>query len=908
MTTLILILAISVVQAADLYLLSVQSRVELDIARKAVGYAYGVVDGRFLVELDMVQAQKLEENGVKTELIVSGFTKNEYYLIEKESPRASYAVLAIPAEYARGSTYIARIDRESVGILFREGFMVRPIGDTQTPLFFNPAPDGNFVILDSYPTDTLADLVSQDSLLSYIMRMQQFYTRFIGSDSAGPANDWLREKFMELGYTQVSMQGFTTGDTWCGSYSGSNIICVKPGTEQPDKHIVVGGHFDSIRYPQSCYDAGVFAPGADDNGSGVAATLELARIFANLSNKKTIVFAGFGGEELGLHGANQMAMTLYDGGTDVELVVNSDMIGYTDDEEPDFRLIYNGNALFRDVFVRSVENVAGFIPDTVEGVMSSDDGAFNDWGFYTVGLHEGDFNYPGWHTGADQYINMDFDYLEKVTEVLVTAVAVLDQAPEPLEITINDFGDGQSFRISWEDCADCEYTLLMGPLPTFLDDTVFIPAGTDYYDVTGLMAATPYYLSVYRIQAGIAQLTYDLSETMTLTVPRPPAGLLVSPDTVTVTLIWEGNPELDLSHYRIFKKTGEGEWYLIEDNYTDTLYLDTDVVAQTEYAYRLCAVDNDGFISDSSEIVNCWLASFDGGILLVDETQSGGINPSEGAQSGYYRQIMDTLNFTTWRIDSIGDHLGHDVMGRYGPTLWVDDDNLTHLWPEYIDTMRWYFDYGNDFLFAGWTSISAVTGFAYFHEGDFLYDEFGIDYAGHNILNRFVGALGESDWPDLYVRSDAPNDGHLNDIQVFGPAEGAEVIYRFDSDPYHSGYQDRPVGIAYDTYDGKRVILGFPIYWLTQESAQALIIRVMEYFAAESEPPPPVYGDVTGDGEVNILDVTYLIQYIYQFGPPPQELNHGDPNGDCVINILDVVYLIGYLYNNGPDPIAGCVE
>jgi hypothetical protein len=69
-----------------------------------------------------------------------------------------------------------------------------------------------------------------------------------------------------------------------------------------------------------------------------------------------------------------------------------------------------------------------------------------------------------------------------------------------------------------------------------------------------------------------------------------------------------------------------------------------------------------------------------------------------------------------------------------------------------------------------------------------------------------------------------------------------------------------------------------------------------------------VDGDVNDDRIVNLLDITYLIAYLYQGGPAPVRINHGDPNNDCTINILDVVYLISYLYNEGPAPLAGCVE
>ena len=67
-------------------------------------------------------------------------------------------------------------------------------------------------------------------------------------------------------------------------------------------------------------------------------------------------------------------------------------------------------------------------------------------------------------------------------------------------------------------------------------------------------------------------------------------------------------------------------------------------------------------------------------------------------------------------------------------------------------------------------------------------------------------------------------------------------------------------------------------------------------------------GDANGSGAVNVLDVTFLISYLYKDGPEPPCLDEGSANGDCVINILDIVYIIKYLYTAGPPCYCGCVE
>jgi hypothetical protein len=70
--------------------------------------------------------------------------------------------------------------------------------------------------------------------------------------------------------------------------------------------------------------------------------------------------------------------------------------------------------------------------------------------------------------------------------------------------------------------------------------------------------------------------------------------------------------------------------------------------------------------------------------------------------------------------------------------------------------------------------------------------------------------------------------------------------------------------------------------------------------------PLYIWGDLSGDGIVDIKDVIYLINYLFIGGPPPRILSSGDPNNDCVIDVADVVYLVNYLFVSGPPPEHGC--
>src|SRR6201999_1890820 len=104
----------------------------------------------------------------------------------------------------------------------------------------------------------------------------------------------------------------------------TNVIATLQGTASPQRYYVITGHLDS-----RCTDVEDFtsdAPGADDDASGVAAVLELARLFATRQFPGTLVFAAVDGEEQGLYGSTFMAQQMAKAGNDVQGMFSNDII------------------------------------------------------------------------------------------------------------------------------------------------------------------------------------------------------------------------------------------------------------------------------------------------------------------------------------------------------------------------------------------------------------------------------------------------------------------------------------------------------------------------------------------------------------------------------------------------------
>jgi hypothetical protein len=65
-------------------------------------------------------------------------------------------------------------------------------------------------------------------------------------------------------------------------------------------------------------------------------------------------------------------------------------------------------------------------------------------------------------------------------------------------------------------------------------------------------------------------------------------------------------------------------------------------------------------------------------------------------------------------------------------------------------------------------------------------------------------------------------------------------------------------------------------------------------------------GDVDSDGVVNVADVLYMVEYIFNSGPAPSPRQVAEVNCDGKINLTDIVYVVAYIFNGGPEPCADC--
>jgi len=303
-------------------------------------------------------------------------------------------------------------------------------------------PFGNFIA-------TLAGQVSQALINNWISRLVNFGTRHTLSSKNNDAADWLRSQFRALGYADVIFHDFT--------FSGvtrHNVICTKPGSIDPSKYVIICAHYDSRMNDLSDFTSS--APGADDNASGVASLLEIARILFSIDTAYSIRFAAFSGEEQGLVGSTAYANFANSSGMQIPLLINLDMIGHPEDPanptivvEQDTGNVSSTNDVQSQSFAAQMVQAAidyTAIKTMLGPIYSSDYMPFEAKNYICIGGFDGADSAPFYHTNNDTIDKVDMAFCAEVIRMVLATVltaagkkvgAALVFDPDPITTTGN---------------------------------------------------------------------------------------------------------------------------------------------------------------------------------------------------------------------------------------------------------------------------------------------------------------------------------------------------------------------------------------------------------------------------------------------------------------------------------------
>ncbi|RPF72596.1 M28 family peptidase [Aurantiacibacter spongiae] len=337
--------------------------------------------------------------------------------------------------------------------------------------------------------DDPAAAVSEARLRADVERMVAFGTRHTLSSQTDPergigaAIEWGLGQFDEASAAcggcleTLFIEDRVTGNRIPEPVRIRNAVAIQRGTERPNEVVIIQGHIDSRG--SDVMDAQVDAPGANDNASGSALTLEAARVLSGHDYPGTIVYALLSGEEQGLYGGNLMAEYAAEQGWTVKAVLNNDVVGGSCGsdgvcDDAHVRVFSEGIRADADDQVRAAmrsrgggndspsRNLSRYLDGLAEGDpqgldvrqtwrsdrmgRGGDHLPFLDRGFPAIRFSVAIEDYEHQHqdlrtedgvTYGDTVDEMDFPYLAKVTRLNVRAAEKLAAAPMPPAVTVD---------------------------------------------------------------------------------------------------------------------------------------------------------------------------------------------------------------------------------------------------------------------------------------------------------------------------------------------------------------------------------------------------------------------------------------------------------------------------------------
>jgi hypothetical protein len=284
------------------------------------------------------------------------------------------------------------------------------------------------VVLDEFVSSQIG-LVDQITIENHINSLTSFHNRHSKSHYINEVAQWIRNELSNFGYSEEEL--FYHEYTEQG-YQLNNVICIKNGNN--NRIILLCAHYDTI-LDLNRADTLSRAPGADDNASGVAALLEIAKIMHDIKTEYTIQFVFFSGEEQGYWGSKHYAQKMKDENQDMVVVVNLDMCGETgflandkttfiDIDEGTYGIHPHNNEPSQ-IFGQRMEQMAKDYTDLdieFDPINASDYMPFEAREYVCIGAYDGsaETHNPHYHSSTDVPSNLNLVFLTSVTKMVLS--------------------------------------------------------------------------------------------------------------------------------------------------------------------------------------------------------------------------------------------------------------------------------------------------------------------------------------------------------------------------------------------------------------------------------------------------------------------------------------------------------
>ena len=708
--------------------------------------------------------------------------------------------------------------------------------------------------------------VNADSLMASVQHLVDFHTRHTFSDvtsdetGIGAARRWMYSEFQRHGLLPGNHEWESTfqGE----EYSGYNVVGDRSGTGTEQALVMLTSHLDSrIR---DIFDFTSFAPGADDNGSGTAALLEMARVLGDYQTVLPIRFVAFSGEEQLLMGSTVMADDFETDGTEMSAMINMDMIGNVGDDngnlDSSFYVISDSDS--RRNFFRYIKWVGTAYRQEVEGFtaapanIGSDHYPFHEKGYRVCYVYEPLHRSSTYHSPLDLPEYMSPWYFKRVVGMLLGVAVTIAQAPVATDLApfVYNVGNGTGLVVEW----DAGIVPEGGTIAVSIElnegewDSLYYAEEGTSLQIDDLTYGAEARVTLSRIGAnGMPSPFGPVTELMLSDAQLPPEAFDVRSTPEGPLLTWYQRYELLVTGYRIERATVDSEFRELATCASgDDYYLDDTAETGVMYLYRIRSRYGDEAVSAASAELPGMLASYDCGLMVIDATRELTTGEYAVQQDDevdqWYRNMLS--GYEIGMEYDLTDSTDADILltdadlALYSPVLLHNDRLLTRLRSEDEKALQRYVENGGKLLLSGWQLSSVLNWESNSHDG-LLRTVFAIDSVAiaREQVGHFNYAAGQEGYVDLVPDSSKIGilGGRLIMMDALYPDPmrddfiPIELFSAIDSeDPHHNSVS----GLKQAGQEPHWILLDVPLSFLEDEDAAGFLETAMtELGARESD-------------------------------------------------------------------------
>ncbi|MGM0613745.1 MAG: M28 family peptidase [Bacteroidota bacterium] len=680
--------------------------------------------------------------------------------------------------------------------------------------------------LDKDQLGQIIQEINQDSIESYMRQLEAFGTRYTFAENRKEVALWIKQKFESFGYEDVFLDSLLAVSINSGEEKMIyNVICRSNNVYNSGDYGMIGAHHDATTYNHSTVmDT---APGADDNASGTAGVLEIARVFKqNYDAVLPLHFATWTGEETGILGSESYVERYKLMDSLPLFYINLDMIANQTSSTPQMNYYYDDIFSYTYTYIEKYTDIVIHHKTAAAG----DNWPFEEEGIPIVYFQEFDFS-EQYHQTNDIVDSCEMPFAHKMVQGAFAVTWNMCGAYPVSEFTgVSLAGNGTDFTVRWAPVDNVAYY----QIKVYQDEQLLLSENTveDTLHITEMPLNSKVKVTLQKttndsVRGFIHEKIIELND-------QPGVfEMSANMDLNNIHMEWSGEVHEDLTEMILQRRANDtSAWETIESLGVSSVEYEITNHPTGLWEYALLVKDTDGN-ETRSETCMVYATETKDDIMVVSGNLGGYANPSNADVLEFYENILPQDNY--YLFSAITEKQYLPIMQNMKVVIWNTFSSNYSRFYENLDLIQSYIENGGKMVFFGKNpQLHIEPGHP---EGEPFDAESWVYNLGITNVLENDGAqlkqISHSSGINANVDPDkilANFEGLLPNVDVLVPNANASVVLTYQSNTETSpdnNFDNEPIAIKYKNGNSIFLICGVPLYYFDTTQSGALLDLIL---------------------------------------------------------------------------------